>query len=357
LDGYQDLLTVVCFLAGTRILTANGEVAVEDLREGDIVVTRDTGAEALEPVRWIGRRRIDTAAHPRPADCRPIRVCRGAIAPGRPHRDLLVSPDHALFVDGVLIPAKLLVNGMTIVQDDSIRHVEYFHMELERHAILVAEGLETESYLDTGNRAIFENAGLAVILHPAFSVEAGPRHWHSHACAPLATGHAAVEPVWRRLAARAASLGFPPPAPLPTTADPDLRLMVAGRVLRPTAATDGTFVFALPRGAGSAVLSSRTAALAASEPFREDRRRLGLAVRRLRQHLRGAERVREIALDSPALGTGWWAAESASGAQWRWTDGAAHIPLADDATMLEVSLHGTLRYGLDAAPSRQAIAA
>jgi hypothetical protein len=357
LDGYQDLLTVVCFLAGTRILTANGDVAVEDLREGDMVVTRDAGADALEPVRWIGRRRIDTAAHPRPAECRPIRVCRGAIAPGQPHRDLLVSPDHALFIDGVLIPAKLLVNGMTILQDDSIRHVEYFHVELDRHAILVAEGLETESYLDTGNRAIFENAGMAVILHPAFSVEAGPRHWHAHACAPLATGHAAVEPVWRRLAGRAASLGFPAPAPLPTTTDPDLRLKVAGRTLRPIAAADGNFVFALPRGAGSAVLSSRTVALAAFEPFREDRRRLGLAVRRLRQHLRGAERVREIALDSPALGRGWWAAESETGAQWRWTDGAAHIPLADDATMLEVSLHGTPCYGLEAAPSARAAAA
>ena len=356
-DGYKDLLTVVCFLAGTRILTEHGEMRVEDLREGDRVVTRGADGAALEPVHWIGRRRIDTGAHPRPCECRPIRIRRDAIAPGRPHRDLLVSPDHAVFLDGMLIPAKLLVNGMTIVQDDIIRHVEYFHVELDRHSILVSEGLETESYLDTGNRAVFENAGLAMTLHPAFSVETRIRNWNDHAYAPLAVARSAVEPIWRRLATRAAELGYMPPPPPKTTAEPDLQLVVCGRVLRPIDLADGRYIFGLPRGADSAVLHSRAAAPADFEPFDQDRRRLGVALRRLRLHLRGAERLCEIMVDAPVLSQGWWAAESSADVLWRWTDGAALIPLPAGATMLEVELHGVHRYPVGALVPLQAAAA
>jgi hypothetical protein len=355
-DGYHDLLTVTCFLAGTRILTEHGEVAVEDLREGDRVAT-PMGTEGMQPVRWIGRRRIDTAAHPRPEACRPIRIRQDAIATGKPHRDLLVSPDHAILLDGVLIPAKLLVNGMTIVPDDSIRHVDYFHVELDRHAILLAEGLEAESYLDTGNRAIFENAGLAMILHPTFPVERGVSNWEEHACATLAVAPDVVGPVWRHLAARAAGLGFAPPPPPEATSEPDLRLVVDGRVLRPVEANAGRAVFALPRGARAAVLGSRAASPAAFEPFHEDRRRLGVAVKRLRAHLAGAERMRDIALDGPGLATGWWAAEAAPGVLWRWTDGAAHVKLPEGARLLEVALHGTHRYPVAQDAAQDAAAA
>ncbi|MGH9206208.1 MAG: Hint domain-containing protein, partial [Acidimicrobiales bacterium] len=201
----------VCFARGTHILTTRGEIAVEALAEGDMVVTVADGQPVPRPVTWLGERRINIAAHPRPVTVAPIRIRRGAFAPGVPKRDLLLSPDHCLFIDAKLIPAKLLVNGMTITPERAARSVHYYHVELERHAVLVAEDLPVESYLDTGNRAFFANAGLALVLHPEFHVNAGLKCWAEDACAPLAVSPAAVEPVWRRVAERAERLGHAPP--------------------------------------------------------------------------------------------------------------------------------------------------
>jgi hypothetical protein len=324
-----------------------------------MVVTRGANG-ATAPVRWIGRRRIEAASHPQPATIRPIRIRRDAVGPGQPHRDLLVSPDHAVYLDDVLIPAKLLVNGMTIVQDDRFSRVEYVHVELDRHAILISEGLPTESYLDTGNRAIFGNAGLALVLHPDFSIAARMQTWNEHACAPLVVAPAAVEPVWRRLAARAEAMGFTPPAPVETTSDPNLCLMIAGRTIRPIITAGcpagqhpaGRYIFMLPPGATSALLCSRAASPAQIEPFHEDRRRLGVAVRRLRIH--GDDGLRDIPVDAPALTSGWWTAEHAPGGLWRWTDGAASVPVPAGATMLEVELHAAHRYPVDDVAQRKA---
>ncbi len=166
-SGHLEVV-VVCFAAGTHLLTARGEVKVEDLKEGDLMVTFSGKGATLKPVTWIGRRQIDLAAHPRPDLANPIRIRRGAFADAVPHRDLLVSPDHAIYADGVLIPAKCLVNGVTIVQDSGFEDISYFHVELEDHDILLAEGLTAESYLDTGNRTTFENADLPMVLHPDF---------------------------------------------------------------------------------------------------------------------------------------------------------------------------------------------
>ena len=84
----------------------------------------------------------------------PIRIQRDAFADGMPHRDLVVSPDHAIFVDGKLICARQLVNGTTIRQELDWTAVDYYHVELDQHAILLAEGLPAESYLDTGNQRL-----------------------------------------------------------------------------------------------------------------------------------------------------------------------------------------------------------
>jgi hypothetical protein len=347
-DGYQDLLSITCFLAGTHILTEHGEVPVETLREGDLVVTRGGDGASLASVRWIGWRRIDVATHPRPTHAWPIRIRRDAVAPGQPCRDLLVSPDHAVFFDGLLVPARLLVNGMSIVQEDRFRRVEYFHVELDRHAILVSEGLQTESYLDTGNRAIFENAGLALVLHPEFTIGARMQSWSRHACAPLAVGAAEVEPVWHRLAGRAGAMGLTVKQ-VETTTEPNLYLDVGGLAIRavapPQRDAEAGYVFVLPPGATAALLCSRATSPAEIEPFQEDRRRLGVAVHRLRIY--GPDGLQEIPVDAPTLCNGWWAAEQTPGALWRWTNGAARIPLPARATMIEVVLRGTHRYATE----------
>ncbi len=198
-----------CFAAGTRILTASGERMVESLLPGDIVLTLADGALNAQPVTWVGRRRIDLIAHPRPETVAPVRIQRGAFADATPHRDLLVSPDHAIFVNGKLICARQLINGTTIRQEQGWTSVVYFHVELDAHAILLAEGLPAESYLDTGNRGFFANSGAPLLLHPNLTDETDYAARAAGSCAPFVSDEANVRPVWQRLAERAAALGQP----------------------------------------------------------------------------------------------------------------------------------------------------
>jgi len=149
---------VACFAAGTRILTVDGPVPVAALRAGDRVVS---GFGTIRPVVWIGWRRIDCSRHPRPQEVWPVRVRAGAFGDGTPLADLLLSPDHAVLVAGGLIPIRYLVNGRTIVQE-AVDAITYWHVELERHGVILAEGLPCESYLDTGNRAAFEGGARRV---------------------------------------------------------------------------------------------------------------------------------------------------------------------------------------------------
>jgi hypothetical protein len=164
--GTGTLLTIACFAAGTRIGTPGGAVVVEALRAGDLVTT-ETGA-AL-PVVWHGHRRVDCRRHPKPETVQPVRIAPHAFGAGRPARPLLLSPDHAVFAGGVLIPVKYLINGTSISQLN-VTEVNYHHIELPSHSVVWAEDLPTESYLDTGDRASF--AGRAMALHPAWGSEA-----------------------------------------------------------------------------------------------------------------------------------------------------------------------------------------
>ena len=159
-----DLSTVApCFAAGTRIGTARGEVAVEDLRRGDLVALAGGG---FERAVWIGRRTVDVDLHAWPDLVRPLRIRAGALAEGVPSRDLLVSPEHAFLIDGALVPAGLLANGRSVVAERGIRRLTYFHVELPAHGVLLAEGAPAESYLDVGNRSMFEGGSLLFDLPP-----------------------------------------------------------------------------------------------------------------------------------------------------------------------------------------------
>jgi hypothetical protein len=157
-DGFQ-FVVLPCFCAGTRIATADGAIPVDQLRIGDRVMLARGG---LAPIVWLGRRRISVHRHPRQFDVLPVQVRAGAFGKHLPHQDLLLSPDHAIFISGNLIPARYLINGSTIVRH-WIDEVTYYHVELPAHGIILAEGLPCESYLDTGNRSAFENGNTASV--------------------------------------------------------------------------------------------------------------------------------------------------------------------------------------------------
>ena len=186
--------TVPCFAAGTHILTPGGEVAVEHLAAGDRVITHD-GED--RPIVWLGRRRLDLARHVRPASVQPVCIAADSFAEGVPSRDLVVSPDHALFVDGVLIPAKALLNGRNVRQLNRLT-VTYFHVELASHGVLFADGMAAESYLETGNRGAFENGTAALTLHPDFAQTMR----EARSCAPFTETGPIVEAVALRLLER-----------------------------------------------------------------------------------------------------------------------------------------------------------
>ena len=351
-SGTGTLVTIACFAAGTRIATERGKIAVEHLRVDDMALTASGGRRS---VRWIGHRRIDLARHPDPRLAQPIRIRADAFADGVPKRDLLVSPDHALLIDGMLIPARLLANGATVLRDPGFSTIQYFHVELDRHDILLAEGLPAESFLDTGNRGIFENAAAPLVLHPDFPLPDGQARREAGSCAPFAADADRVEPVWRQLAARAALLGQAIAAPA-TTNDPDLRIVVDGRTLRAVSTEGGRHVFLLPGNVQVARLVSRAAAPCDAAPWLEDRRRLGVMVRAITLHA-GAE-WRDIAMDDPMLADGWWDAERNGIALWRWTDGDAKLPGISGPAILEVEVGATMAYPiLDPAKAATRLAA
>ena len=176
--------TLACFRRGTKIMTINGPIAVESLAIGDVATLSAGGASRIS---WIGERKINCGLHLDPETVWPVRIAAGAFGPGLPERDLYLSPDHAIFVNDVLVPVKHLMNGTSIAQV-KLDRVQYFHLELERHEVILAEGLPVESYLDTGNRMNFTNCDTLVRLNPDFTTRLGPDTamlWEVHGAAPL----------------------------------------------------------------------------------------------------------------------------------------------------------------------------
>jgi hypothetical protein len=349
----------VCFLAGTQIATPTGELPVERLSVGDLVMTLHGKVDALadrqlnaQPVKWIGRRRIDLMTHPRPEMVAPVRIQRGAFDNNVPHMDLLVSPDHAIFVDGKLICARQLIDGATIRQELDWTVAEYCHVELDHHAILFAEGLPTESYIDTGNRGFFENSGAPLVLHPDLTDETDHPTREAGSCVPFVWDEARVQPVWQRLADRAAAIGQPM-LPRVTTTEANLCLRASNCERnrgKPIYADSSLVIFVLPRGAKEVRLLSRAQSPTEARPWLEDRRRLGIRVKRM--VLRGMNELREIPMDHPDLTEGWWDVERDGQVMSRWTNGDATVPLPemDGHVMLEVHLAGEMIYALEAQP-------
>ena len=318
-DFTVDIIAVACFAEGTSLRTEHGDVAVENLREGDRLQTPG----GMEPIVWTGRRHIDLARHPRPGQARPIRIARGAFAPGVPARDLYLSPDHAVFWNGHLVEAKRLVNETTITQT-APASVTYFHIELASHGIVFADSLPAETYLDTGNRAMFENDAAPLTLHPDFATTR-----RAASCAPVAFHGEPLAAIRRHLLDRARALGFA------TTTDPALHLLAGGTRIDPQPLPDGRRRFHIPKGVDRVRLRSRTGIPAHLLAGAADDRTLGAFIAELA--LTDARGRRTI--DLATLADGVYPREP----EGIWTNGDAGLDVAGPC-ILDVPLAGTLPY-------------
>lgn len=331
---------VTCFLSGSEICTADGIRAVEDIQIGDQLVAFDWkhNTSVTRQVVWAGKAHATVQADlPDDEAGWPVRILKDALADGVPYKDMLITGEHCLFFDGKFVPARMLVNGASIFYDKTITSYDYYHVETEQHSVITADGVLTESYLDTGNRLSFQQAGKIATLRNT------PRTWQDDAAAPLDVDRAFVEPLFNTLKMRAASLNSAatstPAATL--THDPDLHLVTqTGAHIRPMSQQDQQYSFMLPPGTHSVHIVSRASRPAdVIGPFVDDRRHLGVAVSDIscasaNQH---HTITTHLQAEKPA---GWHGSEQADFA---WTNGNAALPLGDHLTQdAPAVLHLTL---------------
>ena len=186
-----------CYCRGTMILTDRGERPVEELEIGDSVIT---GAGLRRPIKWIGRRSYSGRYILGRKDLLPICFKADSLGANLPQRDLWISPHHAMYLEGVLIEARALVNGVSIVQAAKVDQVEYFHIELESHDLVLVEGALSETFIDDDSRMMFHNAHEYAVLYPN-ELTARPVY-----CAPRRDDGDEVETARRRIDALAGLL-------------------------------------------------------------------------------------------------------------------------------------------------------
>ena len=314
---------VVCFLAGTHIATPIGETPVEALSVGDLVRTASGRDRAI---KWIGTGQVLATPGRRTANT-PVIVRKGALADAVPSRDMRVTKGHSLFLDGVLIPVEYLVNHRSIIWDDRAREVTIYHIELETHDVLIADGAPAESYRDDGNRWQFRNANSGWGLAP------------QPACAPVLTGGPIVDAVWRRLLDRTGSRNRPP-----LTSEPDLHLLVDGKRIDAIQRSNSEYAFRFATTPRNVRIRSR-ASVPQEIGMARDERALGVALRRI--VLAQARRQRAIDAKDTSLTDGFHKFEADQAL--RWTNGDAAIPAglfagAHGPCMLMLQLGATAQY-------------
>lgn len=170
--------SLVCYLKGTKILTETGYVAIEHLKVGDKVATKgkiydnayinEEDEFSCEPITWIGNFRAPNLNE----QSFPICITAHAFGENAPFENLYVSPGHRVLIDGKMVLPESLVNGTTIYQDCNRIEIEYYHLELESHSAIVANGVLSESYLDFENHVIFENKPVGGVVMPLQLTEA-----------------------------------------------------------------------------------------------------------------------------------------------------------------------------------------
>jgi autotransporter passenger strand-loop-strand repeat protein len=319
----------VCYVRGTSILTEAGEVAVEDLRAGDRIVTMFGG---VRPLLWVGRQSFNgrflgsTRA--------PVRFRAGSIAENVPSRDLLVSPAHCMVIDGHLVGACLLVNGATITQEPTAEVVEYYHLDFGVHECVLADGAWSEAYAEHLNRGQFHNVAAYLADHPDHQPQIAAL------CLPqLQFGDPALADIRAGLLARVVPASF--------SFDADVHLVLNGQRIEPRPWPGEGWQFHVPTGARNVVLCSR-ASVPANIGLGPDERRLGLCVQSLRR-----PDGPDMTPDEAGLHEGLHTPEPGTSA--RWTEGMCPLPDAlfagttdGDTLCLTIKARTLARYAMPA---------
>ncbi|QCE33403.1 hypothetical protein FAI41_07325 [Acetobacteraceae bacterium] len=312
-----------CFLRGTLISTPRGETEIQDLKAGDTVWALVDGKE-IERKITATRSKRSKINRELPVDLAGWSVCikAGAFGDNLPLRDLRVTSEHCFYFEGRFIPIRMLVNGFSIYYDTSLAHFEFFHIETEPHSIIRAEGVLTESWLNTEERREAVNLSNGITR-----LERIPsRRWEKDAAAPLDVSHAFAENLWNDFKQRALSLGIVAQKNyLPKfKKDPDLCLRLEdGMLLKAKNRRGNQYFFQIPAGKRAITLVSKKFRPSESVgPWMDDRRQLGVLVGKMTvaigQHFHAIETHYHAANMQ-----GWDVVESSP---CRWTKGEAALP-------------------------------
>ncbi|MCP9321046.1 Hint domain-containing protein [Acetobacter persici] len=328
INGQQyDNAVLVCFLPGSLISTPHGTKAVEDLSVGDEIIAYVDGIETPRRVTWAGQAHCNVRSHlPDDQAGYPVRILKDAIADGVPFKDMLITAEHCLFFDGKFVPARMLVNGRSIFFDKSITSYDYYHIETEDHSVIMADGMLTESYLDTGNRRAFNQKGNVFSLGGS---ENRNLTWDD-AAVPLTVSREIIEPLFRQIEARADKAGvIPHTEARPLTNESDLHLTTkTGAIIRPARQNNGRVMFMIPSDIQSVrIVSNTSRPCDVIGPFVDDRRNLGVLVGEITMFESNRTHTLTAHLHEPDL-SGWNNVEEGT---MRWTAGNALIDLGHRA--------------------------
>lgn len=340
-----------CFLYDSMIETPNGRIPVQDIRPGDEVTVYVDGEFASRKIVWAGKSHaVIRQGFPDDEAGYPVCILKDAISDGVPYKDMLITAEHSLFFDGRFVPARMLVNGRSIFYDKSITSYDYYHIETEKHSVITADGMLTESYLDTGNRHTFHQDGNVVTFTPSRNLT-----WDD-AAVPLGVSREFVEPLFRQAEARAISAGITQKDAAPElTEEANLHLVIdTGAVIHPTRKHNGRVMFMIPTGVKSVRIVSN-----ASRPsdvigsFVDDRRYFGVAVGEITMFEAGRSHSVTVHLTEKEL-AGWNTLE------WedtRWTSGNALLPLGvrqpNSIALIAIQIKKAGPYLLDDAVTRK----
>ena len=312
-----------CYLCGTMIETRDGLKAIEEIRAGDMVYAYEGSARVLKPVTWVGSGHHSVRRN-RPDDVAgyAIHIVKDALADNIPYKDMRITPEHCLYIDEKFIPARMLVNHHSIRYDYSKTEYTYYHLELEKHGVIKADGVLSESYLNTDNHKNFHNPEKVVQLRQE------TKDWAQDAAAPLETSREAVEPVHAHLKQRALHLGMKNMvAPETITHSTNLHIITdRGEVIHPQwpVTGNGNYVFVLPSPVHHVhIVSNSSRPCDAIGPFVDDRRSLGVLIETITLFDNRENHYVKTHLETRKL-EGWHNQENIP---CRWTDGYALLPL------------------------------